>query len=581
MLLSINDLLTNDTTRRQINLAAKSINDCIYIEQARIKAETVIAAYALYKVRASGSPFSIDYQTLLNNDIGITSDLLLAIKYTLNENMWAQLSELLPKFAADIFAAVAFLPIENTRSEAPLSTPQSIVKLSQSILQCQSTDKIIDIGCGAGNFITETAKAEPKANFIGYDININAINITKIRAELLGINASIILEDAFSINETEYGNFDKAFSNYPFGMKLRNLGEGLSFIDSLDLDHFKLSKATSSDWIFNLLLSKLIKEDGKAIGIMTNNCTWNKFDTPIRQYFIENGLIEAVINLPSGIFDHTFIPTSLIVLSRDNSSVRLIDASNLGHSNRRTVEFDDNDIQIIIEALSHDNDYSKEITIEDLRENEYILHLTHYIKHEIRFDNGVPFETVIKRITRGAPSTAKQLDENLSKEKTDIQYLILSNIHDGKIDEDLPYLTKIDPKQEKYCLKNNDIILSKIGSPAKIAVASVPEGHKILASGNLFIIEIDQEKCNPYYIEAFFDSEQGTAALRSITSDGPVPNLSMDKLKKLEVPLPSLNIQNRIAMKYQAAMDEISILKLKLEKATDCLHHIYDEESGD
>ena len=80
---------------------------------------------------------------------------------------------------------------------------------------------------------------------------------------------------------------------------------------------------------------------------------------------------------------------------------------------------------------------------------------------------------------------------------------------------------------------------------------------------------------------SFFDSEQGTAALRSITSDGPVPNLSMDKLKKLEVPLPSLDIQNRIAMKYQAAMDEISMLKLKLEKATDRLHHIYDEESGE
>ena len=55
----------------------------------------------------------------------------------------------------------------------------------------------------------------------------------------------------------------------------------------------------------------------------------------------------------------------------------------------------------------------------------------------------------------------------------------------------------------------------------------------------------------------------------------------MDKLKKLEIPLPSLDIQNRIAMKYQATMDEISMLKLKLEKASDRLHHIYDEESGE
>jgi len=57
--------------------------------------------------------------------------------------------------------------------------------------------------------------------------------------------------------------------------------------------------------------------------------------------------------------------------------------------------------------------------------------------------------------------------------------------------------------------------------------------------------------------------------------------LCSSKLKKVNIPLPSMEKQRRIADKYQATLDEISILKLKIEKATNRLHHVFDEESGD
>ena len=167
----------------------------------------------------------------------------------------------------------------------------------------------------------------------------------------------------------------------------------------------------------------------------------------------------------------------------------------------------------------------------------------------------------------------------VSDSVTNMQYLMLANIQNGIIDDKLPYLSYIDPKYERYCLKNNTLILSKNGFPYKVAVASVQDGQRILANGNLYIIELDEEKANPYYIKAFFDSEQGHAVLKSITVGAAMPNIGVDKLKKVEIPLPPMEEQERIAQKYQATLDEIAVIKQSLEKAVNKLHHIFDEES--
>lgn len=581
MLLSIEALLNNDTSLKQIKQAAAAINDCFYIGPSKIETKTIIAAYALYKVRISDTPLSSDYTALLNNYFNINLDLLSAITHNINENNWYDLTKLLPKYAPDIFCAITLLPLDYSRTNGVVPIPSSINKLVQSLLHCQPNDKVADITCNSGSFLLETAKYSPEASFFGYDTNVNSTIIAKIRTDISGINASIHLQDPFSALTSEKECFNKAFANYPFGLKLRNLGKGLTYIDSFDSKNLKFSKSTSPDWIYNLLLTDIIKKDGKAISIMSSNCAWNGIDMPMRQYFVENGLIELVIALPSNLFRHMGTQTLLVVFSHNNKSVRLIDTSILYQKKRPSKEFSASELQTILEACSYDNDFSKAISIDLLRKNDYNLLLNHYITQELHFENAVPFQTVIKSITRGAPCTAKKLDANMSQKPTNIQYLTISNINNSQIDEELPYLSEIDPKYEKYCLKNNDIILSKFGFPLKTAVASVSEEKKILVSGNLFIIEVDETKISPFYLQAFFDSEKGNSALRTIVPDSQNAILSIDRLKKLQIPLPSLDTQNRIASKYQATVDEISVLKLKLQKATDRLHHIFDEEEVD
>ncbi len=398
------------------------------------------------------------------------------------------------------------------------------------------------------------------------------------RMDVLGIQERIEICDAFSLVEgTEKQRFNKIFSNYPLGLTKRKLGKGAEYLEQLTNKYPGLSKATSSDWVFNALLCECLSVDGKAIGIMTNGSTWNSIDKSIRQYFVEKKLIECVIALPEKLFSSTPMATTMIIFSYNNESVRMIDASCICLKGRRQNEFRAEDVETIIEAMQRDSEYSRNITLDELRENEYTLNLSRYLQSGKKVQNGEPFENIIKSIRRGAPCSAKQLDEMVSHEVTNMQYLMLANIKNGMIEEELPYLSEIPEKYKKYCLKNNDLILSKNGAPYKVAVASIKDGQKVLANGNLYIIELDQEKANPLYVKSFFESEQGIAALKSITVGSTMPNIGIEKLKSIDIPLPSLEEQNRIAEQYQMILDEISMLKLRLNRALSRLQHVFEE----
>lgn len=580
MLVITKELLSNQEIIKQTQQVVSSINECLKIPGSRVEIKTLVSAYLLYKVRVSTKPFSMLYQDIQSGEVAVNDEILLAVREYIPESSWEMLSKLLPRYAPDIFAATVFLPLTDSERTDGFATPECMIDLAQRLLGCQSGEQVADIGCGTGTFITNTQMKVSDAEFVGYEINSSRYCISVMRTELLGENITIRLQDVFDLvdDSEEMPKFDKIFSNYPFGMRLRNLGSSGKYLDKLEKRYPDISKSTSSDWVFNALLCDILKEGGKAVGIMTNGSTWNSIDHAMRKHFVEAGLVECVISMPAKMFVGTNIPTSMIVLSHGNQSVRLVDASEIYQPGRRQNEFSAEDIEKILAATQTDGENSKLISLNKLQENEYSLNLIRYRDNDVQYENGVALDSVIRNITRGASCTASQLDEMVSEKKTNMQFLMLSNIQNGIIDDKLPYLKEIEEKHEKYCVKNNSLILSKNGAPFKVAVATVQEGQKVLANGNLYVIELDETKITPYYLKAFLESEQGVAALKRITVGTTIPSIGVDKLKNLIVPLPPLEEQNRIAAKYLAVLDEISVLKIKLEKALSRLNHVFDEE---
>lgn len=545
--------------------------------------KSIVVAYVLYKIKLSNFDVGIRFNDIIKGVLGIDEKVLYVFKNIVTENEWSKLLKLLNDFSLEDFVIVMMISssVFPDRSDF-YETPQSIVKLSQRILDCQPNERVADIACGMGSFIVSAALDEPQALYSGYDINENCVVVSTIRAEMLKDYTNLLsrieiqMKDIFEIDRSN--KFKKIFSNYPFVIRFP-IGARSDSVKKL-FEKYPL-RFGASDWVFNALLSELFDVEGKAVAIMTTGSLWNSTDLEIRKYFVESGLVEAVISFPERMFGFTAIKTSLIVLSHGNKNVRLIDAEELCQKGRRQNEFSADDIETIYSLLSRDSENSKLVSIEEFRKNEYVLNLQKYLlAKEIKVPYSTDFFNVIKSITRGAPCTAKELDGMVSEKATGMQYLQLNNIKNGLIlYKELPNITNVPQQYEKYCLKNDSFILSKFGEPYKVAVANIKDGQKILANGNLYIIELDETRINPYYLKAFFESRKGIASLKNASAGTVFPSIGIDKLKSIKIPCPPLEEQKNIAQKYQAKQDEICVLNIRLEKAIDQLSHIFDDES--
>lgn len=565
---------------KQVEIIKYDIADCLRGSVPITDEIVVLPAYLLAVVSAIAEPSSITYQDLIDGKIFDDFKLISLIRKNLNEVTWKSLKSLLKKYSTEDFKRAALMPDRNNID----ATPETVTALVNAIMGIQNKDLIADIGCGSGAFIVDTVMQQPLAEYYGYEIDTHKSTIALMRAKLSDSKVIIRHCDAFALVDDQVSNlmpqsgFDYVFSNFPFGMRMRAFQE-TSGIRKL-LDNFpELTKTTNADWLFNALLISIINPKGKAIGITTNASTWNQTDIGIRKHFVEKGFIEAIISLPERLFNNTSIPTTLYVLSQGNKSIRLIDATKIIQKGRRSNSFSSDDISMIVEALNNDSDYSKNQKIEKFRENEYILNPNHYMAETVEFDNGVLFGEIIDDISRGAPLKATQLDNLISTTPTNLQYLMLANIQYGMIDEGLPHLVTIEKRYERYSLRPGNLILSKNGPPFKTAVVAATQKNKIIANGNLFIITLNEQVANPYYVQAFLESAQGIAQLDKISVGTALRSIGIERLKSLVIPLPSLEEQNKIANKYLSAQDEVLILSLKLDKARNRLQHVYDMES--
>mgnify|MGYP000847820643 CR=1 FL=1 len=460
--------------------------------------------------------------------------------------------------------------LEDILQEA--STPRGILKLVAKILDVQENDSVLELCSGKGNFFVELTLLRENLKYTGIECNMAINFIANIRASLLDRDISLVLNDATKYKAEK--KVDKLFANYPFLISIPDIEDIVK--DFVDLpDNIK---RVSSDWIFNLKLVQQMKSGGRAVAIMTNGTTWNSTDRRIREYFVENGLIEATVLLPAKLLPGTSIATTLVIFSHGNTNIKMIDAGeNFTKEGRRNI-LSDNDIFDILELLQKDGKNSITISINEITENDYIINASRYLEKAPEIKDGVEIANIVKSITRGAQVKASYLDEYRASDPTPYKYIIISNISDGDVFfTDNQYLRDIQSNVKKFCIRNNSIVLTKTGSTDfKSAVIQVKEGTEILATGNMFILEIDETKANPYYVQALFDSNLGRALFKSIYVGSVIPTISLEKLRKLEIPLPSLEEQNIIGEKYKEELERMADLKEKLSTSREKLKRIYN-----
>ena len=359
----------------------------------------------------------------------------------------------------------------------------------------------------------------------------------------------------------------------------------------------EILEKTSLEWLFNLLTINHLKDDGRALSVVKINTLSNPKNKNIRKYFIENGYIESIILLPENILIGSSVSLALIVFSKGNKKIRFVDASNFYTKERRKKGdrlnptkkiLEENNIRDILKFLNSDDNSEISISkgIEEFSENDYNLDVIENIEVIPEFENSKKIKElidkkIIKDIIRGSQISLDELKDLRSYEETPYIYLTLSNINDGFIEyeniED--YLKKIPEKQEKFCIKNNAFLISKIGNPPyKFVVAQIPENRKIIASGNFAIIEVNEKKLNPWYLAAFFMTDIGVKVLKKAYIGVNFSSLSIKKLEDIAIPVPSIEEQNRIAQRYIDAITEIKNMKKDLKDKIQAVKEVFFEK---
>lgn len=540
-----------------------------------------LAKKSLYKYN---DPTSLDIKEIINSledkDIaGYVSD-------KISQEIWNATKEIIVCTSLSILEIIPYLQDEYNSKFEKHSVPKTIGDLARKVLGIKDNMKIADICCGKGDFILDAYLDNQSNKYYGNDIYTDDIYLSKIRFELIDdktkdnivIKQSKIFEDNnYSLNDIK---FDKIFSNYPIGIRTKDNNSMLNFITSHK--EFELCDTTSSQWVFSSLIKTKLAKNGRAVVVTSNGPLFRLgVDERIRKQFVENGFIESIIALPKNLFDYISISPTMLVLGNNKSkSIRVVDASNCYEKTRRLNVISDVNINVIINSLSTDSDISRNVSYKELADNDYNLLPQRYLNNVVDFKNAVEFGSVIKSITRGAGITASELDKISSVTKTDYQYVMLSNIKGGIIDTNLPYITEIPEKYDKYCIKNNNLLLSKNGAPYKVAVAKVNDNTKVLANGNLFVIEVDEEKVNPNYLKAFFNSQEGNKLLSSLSTNGTIPSISVNDLKKALIPIPRLEKQEEIAKDFLIVEDEIKVLEMKINKCREKLVGIFNVKEG-
>lgn len=140
-------------------------------------------------------------------------------------------------------------------------------------------------------------------------------------------------------------------------------------------------------------------------------------------------------------------------------------------------------------------------------------------------------------------SVSELLNLGLSYDCDGFSYLSNSNIAKGFVSG--PYSSFAGDVSSLFYASEGDLIISKT-FPYNTAI--VDDGNKYLVNDNLFVLRIDKNKADPYYILAFLKSKKTKDLIKSELKNS--NNLSMKVLKNLEVALYSMekreDIKNNI-----------------------------------
>lgn len=316
-------------------------------------------------------------------------------------------------------------------------TPASVVQLIVEMLQPYK-GRIYDPACGSGGMFVQSEKFVEEhqgklgdISVYGQESNPTTWKLCKMNLAIRGIDGNLGAHHADTfLNDLHKGlKADFIMANPPFNIKSWG-GDRLK--EDVRWQYGTPPEGNANYAWIQHMISKLAPA-GTAGFVLANGSMSSNTNNEgeIRKNLIEADLVECIVTLPGQLFYSTQIPVCIWFMSKDKTKtgkrdrkneILFIDARKLGFMADRThKEFEKEDIQQITNVFhtwrgTTDGTYEdvlgfcKAATLEEVRNNDYILTPGRYVGLEEVEEDGEPFEEKMTRLTT-------ELAEQFSKSK--------------------------------------------------------------------------------------------------------------------------------------------------------------------
>lgn len=331
-------------------------------------------------------------------------------------------------------------------------TPTSIVKTLVEMIEPYK-GRIYDPACGSGGMFIQSEKfvEEHKGkisdlSIYGQELNSTTWKLCKMNLAIRGLDGNIggSHADTFHNDLHKTLKADYILANPPFNIK--DWG-GASLTDDIRWK-FGVPPEGNANFAWLSHIVHHLSPNGVAGVVLANGALSSNTSNEgvIRTNLIANKLVDAIVSLPGNLFYSTTIPVCLWILNRNKlnnpnhrsreDEILFIDARNLGEMVDRTHrELSNDDIKKIADTYHNwrniDGDYEdikgfcKSASIEEVKNNEYILTPGRYVGIEDVEDDGVTFEEKMSALVKELEELfeeSRNLEDDIKKNLGGIGY---------------------------------------------------------------------------------------------------------------------------------------------------------------
>ena len=297
-------------------------------------------------------------------------------------------------------------------------TPKSIVSLIVEMLEPYS-GRVYDPAMGSGGFFVQTERFITahqgninNVSIYGQEFNPTTWKLAAMNMAIRGIDYDFGKHNADSFTQPQHidKKMDFIMANPPF-----NISDwwSESLADDPRWAYGTPPKGNANfAWLQHMIYH--LSPNGKMALLLANGSMSSQTNNEgeIRKAIINADLVECMVALPGQLFTNTQIPACIWFLNRNKKrkgEVLFIDARQIGYMKDRVLrDFTADDIAKIantLHAWQQSDGYEdqaafcKSATLEDIKDNDFVLTPGRYVGTTEQEDDGVPFAEKMQNLT--------------------------------------------------------------------------------------------------------------------------------------------------------------------------------------